>query len=56
MRAVVAAPDPLAPIADQMKILLDNAEVYWQGDDGDKTTSEIIAPPGSVKIAARTDW
>jgi hypothetical protein len=52
----VRSANPVAPIAQQVQFLEEQAQRYWHGDQSDRPILELLAPPGTVKITARTDW
>lgn len=53
--AYVGIANPLAPITKQLEYLIECARFYWQGNKSNEPVLEILAPIGSVKIAASTD-
>lgn len=55
MRYVESA-NPLAPIAEQLDYLTYRSRLYWQGQKSDQPMLELLAPAGSVEIAAIADW
>jgi len=48
----VGLTNPLAPIKKQLEYLIERARLYWQGHKSNEPILEVLAPIGSVKIAA----